>query len=106
MRKILFQALVNGKLTEPYEVGSELSELHGQGCRMNIGLNDKTGKEIYSGDITNYGIVEWCECLNWDGGGSLHPGFYFKDKYECERGELSYHSGFDDDIEIIGNIYE
>lgn len=64
------------------------------------------GQEIYEGDITNLGVVKWYSDLNWDSGGSSHPGFYFKDALN-EYHELSYHRGFDNDLlQVIGNIYE
>ena len=108
MREIKFRAWdrEKKKLVGPFEVGSEASMLWLPEMQY-TGLKDKNGKEIYDGDITTRGIVEWCECLNWDSGGSNHPGFYFKDRYEHnERGCLAYHDGFDEDIEVIGNIYE
>lgn len=67
---------------------------------------DKGSTRIYEGDITQYGVVEYRADLNWDSGGSVHPGFYFSGAYENgETGSLSYHSGFDD-CEIIGNIHD
>ena len=57
--------------------------------------------EIYEGDVTNYGIVGFHTDLNWDSGGSNHPGFYFDN-----GGEMGYHCGFFVDIEVISNIYE
>lgn len=72
-----------------------------------IERKDKKGVEIYEGDITNYGIVTWFNSLSWDCGGSNHPGFYFKPiGYDLLDEELDYYLGFDDDVEVIGNIHE
>ncbi len=67
------------------------------------GLLDKQDKMIFEGDITDGGIIEFQTHLNWDSGGSLHSGFYFK-TYNNE-GELDYHSSLNN-CKIIGNIYE
>ena len=97
MRKILFQALVNGKLTEPYEVGSELSELHGQGCRMNIGKKDETGKEIYSGDK-----MQWIDTMQSKEDYAKNP--YKRVTVIWNNREAKFENCFQG--EIFGNIYE
>ncbi len=72
-----------------------------------IGSQDVNNKDIYEGDFTNHGVVEYNTKLNWDSGGSEHPGFYFREGYDClgNEAELEYHTGFDD-CEVLGNIYE
>jgi uncharacterized phage protein (TIGR01671 family) len=85
------------------EVDFIYSEVDPKTVSQYTGLRDKNGKEIWKGDITDRGIIEFQTNLNWDSGGSLHSGFYFK-TYRDE-GDLEYHLGMDN-CEVIGNIYE
>ena len=73
-----------------------------------IGQLDKSRKKIFENDILSDGaVVEWFNKLTWDGGGSLHSGFYCRLWFLYgEDGELDYHSRLDDDVEVIGNTRE
>ena len=62
--------------------------------------------DFYEGDITTNGVITFFEDLNWDSGGSYHPGFYFKDNFFRENNELEYHISFDEDLKLLGNIYD
>jgi hypothetical protein len=108
MREIKFRAWSGGKMREPFQPlqNSYISDPtakwpKGTAFMQFTGLRDKNGKEIYEGDITNNGVVNYLTELSWDSGGSLHPGFYFE-----ALSDLQYHTGFDEEIEVIGNIYE
>ncbi len=80
-------------------------------CMQYIGRKDIDNKDIYVGDIIEnemnmIGIVVFCDNLNWDGGGSLHSGYYVKEWMEHGyEGGLSYHDGFDN-CKVLGNIYQ
>ena len=85
----------------------DTSIIHEETIGQYICRKDINGKKIFEGDITNHGVVEYNTDLHWDGGGSKHPGFYFRGAYDClgDGAELSYHTKFDD-CEVLGNICE
>lgn len=62
------------------------------------GLLDRHGKEIYEGDITNNGIIEFGDC-------SEGIGFYLKDNGMTDEPTHTLFA-FTTPFEVIGNIYE
>lgn len=76
------------------------------------GLKDKNNEEIYEGDIvkgqgSNLYEIKYLNELYWDGGGSVHPGFWLIDKYDKDKKgvDMDYHVSFIG-CEVIGNTYE
>lgn len=70
------------------------------------GLKDKNGKEIYEGDIVNYGD-NFSSLVIWDEFAVREtPGFWLEER--GDYGYLRFHTmtAYTNPIEILGNIYE
>lgn len=85
---------VNGKVIHPY--GYEIISV-----MQYVGFTDKHGRKIYEGDIDKFGyVVTYLADLN--AGLGMNAGWYLqRDNFESWS-ELEC----DEDIEIIGNIFE
>ncbi len=88
-----------------YQHTSEISEVKKRYIiEQFTGVQDKRNVDVYEGDITDEGAVEWIKGLHWDGGGSMHPGFYYNNKYD--EGDMSYHKVLDCTCTITGNVHK
>ncbi len=77
-------------------------------CRW-TGRFDINRQKIYEEDLTEEGVVVWCEDLTWESGGSPHSGFFLDGPWQWDYngfGEMNYCGGFRVETEILGNIKE
>lgn len=80
--------------------------------KIYTGINDISGKEIYSDDLVKLGStiyrVFWSNNLNYDSGGATHSGFYIKPvsykNHMYDDDELEYHTHLNEML-IIGDVY-
>ena len=66
------------------------------------GLLDKSGKEIYEGDILRFLFTNWIREVKWD----IKKGRWYLPFSTREHHSQSLYSYNEKEFEVIGNIYE
>jgi uncharacterized phage protein (TIGR01671 family) len=111
MRTIKFRAWARGRMYKATEInfaknsftdGEDETHILYSGCNPTFmqftGLTDKSGKEIYEGDIVQYDFLP-------EGGDQRAEVIYEGRSFSLKNGGNSY-MPFSERMEIIGNIYE
>lgn len=108
-REIIFRSWNKfAGMSEPFVIGSYLSNNYTGVLMQYTGLKDRNLKRIFEGDIIPFfgfkGVVSYEQqaCQYWLKWKDLHGKSRFKELVATDGGDEYYHAG----LEVIGNIYE